>query len=66
MNRLKKHEIRDQIVFNKSSPGDRGCVSLYLVYSTNITVDDALSFAYKLASTDKVKDVALLLRGIIR
>ena len=67
INQLKKHEIRDEIVFNKVSPGDRGCVSFYLVYSANITVTvDTVPFGYKLASTDKVKDIALLLCGIIR
>ena len=66
MNQLKKHEIRDEIVFNKVLPGDRGCASFYLIYIPDITVDGAVPFAYKLASTDKVKDAVLLLCGIIR
>ena len=41
-------------------------MSFYLVFNASITVADAVSQVYKLASTYKTKDVALLLRGLIR
>ena len=65
MKRLQNHEISDKIVFCKVQASDRGCISFYLVYSSNITVADAVPFVYTLACTDKLEDVALLLRGAI-
>ena len=59
-------DISSKILFTKVDPGDRGYVSFYPVYDARITVDDAVFRAYKLASTDKTKDVALFLRGLIR
>jgi len=67
MKRLKNHpDISSQIVFSKVDPGDRGCMSFYLVYNARITVADAVACAYNLASVDKMKDIAVLLRGVIR
>ena len=66
MRRLQNHQINSQIVFSKVDPANKGCISFYLVYSSRITVADAVASAYRLASVDKIKDVALLLRGVIR
>ena len=38
----------------------------YIVYSVSIAMADAVSLASKLASRDKITDVALLLRGIFK
>ena len=40
--------------------------SLYIVYGVRITVADAVACAYNLASVDKIKDIALLIHGVIR
>ena len=37
----------------------------FLLYNSKITVGDAVSEAYSLATTDSVREVALLMRGII-
>ena len=67
MDRLQNNsDISSKIIFTKVDPGDRGCVSFYLVYNANITVSDTVSQAYKLASTNNTKYVALLLHGLIR
>ena len=64
---LQNHpNINSQIVFSKVEPGERGCLSLYLVYSVRITVADAVACAYNLASVDNIKDIVLLIRGVIR
>ena len=53
---LQNHpNINSQIVFSKVEPGDRGCLSLYLVHSVRITVADAVACAYNLACVDKIK-----------
>ena len=59
-------DISSKIAFTKVSPCDTGSVSFYLVYSTSITVTDAVALSNKLASMDKTEDVALLLRSLIR
>ena len=59
-------DISSKIAFTKVNPSDTGFVSFYLMYSTSITVADAVALSYKLASMDKTQDVALLLRSLIR
>ena len=67
MNRLQSHpDISPQIVFCKVYSGDKGCLSFYLVYSSNITVAEAIACAYTLASVDKISDIALMLRSAIQ
>ena len=66
MRRLESHpEIGRNLVFNKVEPDERGSLPFYLVHSTSLTVNDAVRQVYKLTSKDCMKDVALLLRGII-
>ena len=64
--RLQNHEIHSLITFAKVNPGNKGCISFNLVYNANLSVGDAVTYAYKLGSKDKYKDVALLLRGMIQ
>ena len=66
LHRLENHAISGNISFIKVSPGDKGCISFNLIYNNSITVSDAIAFAYKLGSTDKFADVALLIRGLIQ
>ena len=63
---LQKHVISEKISFTKVSPGDKGCVTFILIYSNYIIVADDVAFGYKLASTDKFADVALLMRSLIQ
>ncbi len=63
MSRLQSHAVGEKIAFTKVS--DKGCISFYLVYSSSITLADAVTVAYKLGSTDKYEDVAFLLRSLI-
>lgn len=62
---LEKHEINKFIQFAKVNPGDKGCITFNIVYSANMSVNDAICNAYKLGSTDKFKDVACTLRDSI-
>ena len=64
--RLQNHEIHSLIAFVKVNPGNKGCISFNLVYNANVFVGDAVTYAYKLGSKDKYKDVVLLLRGLIQ
>jgi len=64
--RLENHEIHERIAFAKVDPGDQGCVTYNLVYSSSISIRDAVAYAYKLGSQDKYVDVALQLRSIIK
>lgn len=64
--RLENHDVHEWIAFAKVNPGDKGCITYNLVYSANISVADAVAYAYKLGSKDKYEDVALLLRGTIQ
>ena len=67
MNQLQSHsDISSQIVFCKVYSGDKGFLSFYLVYSSNMTVVEAIACAYKLASVDKISDIALILRSAIQ
>ena len=58
-------QICSKISFAKVCPANKGCMAFFLVYRTNLTMDDAVARAYILASTDKTNYVALLLRGLI-
>ena len=64
--RLEKHEICELIDFAKVNLSDRGCITYNLVYSASISVAEAVAYAYKSGSMDKIKDVALLLRNLIQ
>lgn len=44
----------------------RGCVSFYLVYSKAVKVSDAIVAAYKLGTTDQIRDTAQTLRALIK
>ena len=63
---LQKHVISEKISFTKVSPDDKGCVTFILIYSKDITVADAVAFAYRLASTVKYADVELLMLSLIQ
>ena len=63
--KLENHPVLGaKLAFTKVKPDD-STWPFYLVYSSEITIGEAISEAYRLASKDSVKDVALLLRGII-
>lgn len=63
--KLEKHPILGpKLVFTKVQPQNSSW-PFYLVYSFSISVDEAVTQAYHLASRDAIKDVALLLRGVI-
>ena len=47
-------------------PGDRECITYNLVYSTSISVAEAVTYAYRLGSRDKFEDVSLPLRSAAR
>ena len=64
--RLQRHKINECIAFTKVFPGDRGCITYNLVYSTSISVVEAVTYAYRLVSRDKFEDVALLLRSAVQ
>ena len=57
--RLQRHEINECIAFTKVFPGDRGCITYNLVYSTSISVAEAVTYAYRLGSRDKFENVVL-------
>ena len=66
MKRLQKDEqLSNLISFTKVPLQIQGCISIWLVYSTAITVEDAIAFAYKLRSAEKFDEVALQLKDII-
>ena len=65
--KLEKHPtLGPKLVFTKVQPQQSKVWPFYLVYSSSISVDEAVTAAYQLASKDAIKDVALLLRGIIQ
>lgn len=53
-----------KLAFTKIQPEDNTW-PFYLVYSSSISVGEAISQIYNLASKDAIKNVALLLRGVI-
>ena len=56
-------DISQAIAFSKVPL--QGCVELYLIYSSRITLAEAISCAYKLGATNQLQDVALTLRSLI-
>ena len=67
MARLEKDdELNKHICFAKVSLKDRGCYAFWLVYSSSITLADAISCSYQLGAADQVKDTALYLRQLIQ
>ena len=64
--KLEKHPILGtKLAFTKVQPNTSSW-PFYLVYSSSMSVDEAVIQAYQLASTDAIKDVALLLRVVIQ
>ena len=61
----KDSDLARYISFAKVCLKDRGCLSMWLVYCTTITLDDAIASAYKLGTVDFVKHSALCLRQSI-
>ncbi|KAG1662732.1 hypothetical protein GQR58_020782 [Nymphon striatum] len=64
--RLERHEINECIVITKVFSGDRGCIAYNLVYSTIISVAEAVTCAYRIGSKDKFEDVALHLCSVVQ
>ena len=62
LKRIQKDPIKDHVYFTKVDHNKADAISFWLVYSSKITVSNALARAYTLGSTDKYQDVALLLR----
>ena len=63
MRRLQADEdISHKLAFCKVP--HRGCVELYLVYSSSISVAEAVSCAYKLGTADQLHDAALTLHAL--
>ena len=63
--KLQKHEIHDRIAFAVFQE-ERGCIAHTIVYSTNISVADAVVCAYKLGTKNKLKNYALSFRNNIK
>ena len=61
---LKDEELSKQLSFSKVLL--KGCVSSWLVYSSKLSLDKAISSVYKLASNNKLKETALHLRESIQ
>ena len=62
-NLRKDDEISQQLSFSKVD--SKGCISFWLIFSSKLSVSEAVSSAYHLASKDKLKDAASQLRDII-
>ena len=62
LKRLQNDPIKEHIHFTKVDHDKADAISFWLVYSSNITVSNALARAYTLGSTDKYQNVAHLLR----
>ena len=58
-------QVLERLAFSKVSPGNKGCLSFWLIYRADITIADAMARVYKLASGDNLKDVAQQLRSVI-
>ena len=58
-------QVLERWAFSKVSPGNKGCLSFWLIYRADITIADAMARVYKLASGDNLKDVAQQLRSVI-
>ncbi|KAG1666825.1 PIN2/TERF1-interacting telomerase inhibitor 1 [Nymphon striatum] len=68
--RLERHTINECIAITKVFSGDRGCpggcIAYNLVYSTSISVAEAVTCAYRIGSKDKFEDVALHLGSVVQ
>ncbi|KAG1672177.1 Peptidylprolyl isomerase domain and WD repeat-containing protein 1 [Nymphon striatum] len=64
--RLERHTINECIAITKVFSGDRGCIACNLVYSTSISVAEAVTCAYRVGSKDKFEDVAWHLRSVVQ
>ncbi|KAG1682931.1 hypothetical protein GQR58_010461 [Nymphon striatum] len=64
--RLERHTINECIAITKVFSGDRGCIAYNLVYSTSISVAEAVTCAYRIGSKDKFEDVVLHLRSVVQ
>ena len=62
LKRIQNDPINDHVSFTKVDHDKADAVSFWLVYSSNITVADAIARAFTLGSADKYQDVALHLR----
>ena len=58
--------MKYRIRYGHFNPSDKGFITYNLVYSANISIADAVAYAYKLGSKDKYEDVNLLLRSVIQ
>ena len=63
--RLKKDKVLQNAV-DFAQVQLRGCVSFHLVYSKAVTVSDAIVAAYKLGTTDQIRDTAQTLHALIK
>lgn len=64
--RMENHpEISSKIAFTKINEDDQGYFSFYIVYSSDLSVDETISLTYKLANADEIKDTAHHLHGTI-
>ena len=61
----KDEELGEEISFLKVSLRESECFSLWLIYSSNITLEDEMSCAYRLGTKDHIRDMALSLREVI-
>ncbi|KAG1674363.1 hypothetical protein GQR58_015101 [Nymphon striatum] len=64
--RLERHTINECIAITKVFSGDGGCIAYNLVYSTSISVAEAVTCAYRIGSKDKFEDVAWHLRSVVQ
>jgi hypothetical protein len=62
LKRLQNDPIKDKIQFTRVDNKKDGVISFWVVYSSGITISNAIAQAYTLGSTDKYRDIALLLR----
>ena len=61
----KDEELGEEISFSKVTLSERGCFSFWLIYSSNISLEDAMSCAYRLGTDDHIRDTTLSLREVI-
>ena len=63
--RLENHEIFDSIAFTKFTPGDKGCLRYNLVYSAQMSTENAISHAYQLAYRNTKDEMGQSLRKTV-
>ena len=65
--RLQKDpDFSEALSFCKVENRGKNCLPFWLVYSTEINVDDAIASSYRLARKDQLEEVALYLRSVIK